>query len=172
MQIKLDQIADEPFQWEEAPSISAASLGRRELLGLSGISWSGRVFRDLAGYRFEARLRYRQTLTCTRCLEPVESDEDESIELAVQVGAEEPMLGEHELTASDLRTLYLDDDLLDTTPILLEQLELNIPMKPLCREDCAGLCPHCGADRNRTRCACAESQVDPRWQALESWRQG
>jgi uncharacterized protein len=49
--------------------------------------------------------------------------------------------------------------------VLIEQLQLNIPMKPLCRPDCAGLCPTCGADLNQTRCACAKS-VDPRWAGL------
>ena len=172
MLIQLDQIGDEPFHWEESPSISVESLGRSELSGLGGISWSGRVVRDLAGYRLEARLSYEQTLTCTRCLEPVARPVEEEIELAIETGAAEPMLGEHELSASDLRTLFLDGDELDTTPILMEQLQLNIPMKPLCREDCAGLCPQCGADRNRAPCSCAESDVDPRWQALEQFREG
>ncbi len=170
MLIQLQQIGDEPFHWEESPSISAESLGRSELLGLGGISWSGRVVRDLAGYRLQARLSYRQTLTCTRCLAHVERPVDEELELAIETGAAEPMLGEHELTTSDLRTLFLDGDELDTIPILMEQLQLNIPMKPLCREDCVGLCPQCGADRNQVPCTCAESDVDPRWQALEGWR--
>ena len=172
MLIKLDQVGDEPFRWEESPSISAESLGRSELLGVGGVSWSGQVTRDLAGYRLQARLSYRQNLTCTRCLAPVERPVDEELELAIETGAAEPMLGEHELTTSDLRTLFLDGDELDTTPILMEQLQLNIPMKPLCREDCAGLCPQCGADRNQAPCGCERSDVDPRWQALERLRQG
>ena len=172
MLIKLEQIADEPFRWAESPSISAENLGRAELLALSGISWSGSVARDTAGYRLEARITCRQTLACTRCLTPVERPVDERIDLMIQVGAPEPLLGEHELTASDLTTLFLEGDTLDTTPILMEQLQLNIPMKPLCREECAGLCPQCGADRNSESCACEESEIDPRWQALEQWRRG
>jgi uncharacterized protein len=170
MRIQLDQIADEPFHWEESPSISAESLGRSELLALGGISWSGRVSRDLAGLRLEARLSYELTLTCTRCLEPVVRSVEEEIELAIETGSSEPMLGEHELRDADLKTLFVDGDVLDTGPILMEQLQLNIPMKPLCREDCAGLCSHCGVDRNNVRCTCAESEVDPRWQALEQLR--
>ena len=80
MLIQLEQIGDEPFHWEESPSISVESLGRSELLGVSGISWSGRVVRDLAGYRLEARLSYEQTLTCTRCLEPVTRAVEDEIE--------------------------------------------------------------------------------------------
>ena len=172
MLIQLEKIGDEPFHWEESPSISAESLGRSELLGVGGISWSGSVAPDLVGYRLAVRLSYEQTLTCTRCLTRVARTVEDEIELAIDTSASEPMLGEHELRASELRTLFLEGHELDTTPILMEQMVLNIPMKPLCREDCAGLCPHCGADRNQVRCTCAESVVDPRWQALEQWRRG
>ena len=172
MLIQLEQIGDDPFHWQESPSISVDSLGRTELLGVGGISWSGRVFRDLAGYRLQARLSYEQTLTCTRCLQPLTRPVEDEIELMIETSASEPMLGEHELSASDLGALFLEGTELDTTPILMEQLQLNIPMKPLCREDCAGLCPQCGADRNQVRCSCAESEVDPRWQALEQFRRG
>jgi uncharacterized protein len=172
MLIQLEQIGDEPCHWQESPSISAESLGRSELLGVGGISWSGRVSRDLAWYRLDARLSYEQILTCTRCLQALTRSVEDEIELAIETGSSEPMLGEHELRTSELRTLFLEGQELDTTPILMEQLQLNIPMKPLCREDCAGLCPQCGVDRNQVRCSCAESDVDPRWQALERWRQG
>jgi len=172
MLIQLEQIGDEPFHWQESPSISAESLGRSELLGVGGISWSGRVIRDLAGYRLEARLSYEQTLTCTRCLQSLARSVEDEIELTIETSASEPMLGEHELRASEIRSLFLGGKELDTTPILMEQLQLNIPMKPLCREECAGLCPQCGVDRNQVRCSCAESEVDPRWRALERLRQG
>ena len=57
MLIQLEMIEDESFHWRESPSISAKSLGRSELLGVGGISWSGSVSRDLAGHRLHRRLR-------------------------------------------------------------------------------------------------------------------
>ena len=54
---------------------------------------------------------------------------------------------------------------------LSEVVALALPVQPICREDCAGLCPKCGADRNQAPCACGDSQVDPRWQALERLRE-
>ena len=171
MLIQLEQVADEPFQWRESPSITADSLGRTELLGVGGISWSGRVVRDLAGYRLEARLSYEQTLSCTRCLEPLTQTVEEEVELAIETSESEPLLGEHELRTSDLKTLFVEGQELDTTPILMEQLQLNIPMKPLCREECAGLCPSCGANRNQAPCSCEQVRTDPRWQALEQLRE-
>jgi uncharacterized protein len=47
-----------------------------------------------------------------------------------------------------------------------EQFYLALPMKPLCREDCKGLCPICGVNRNRETCSCRSEWVDPRMEAL------
>ena len=47
---------------------------------------------------------------------------------------------------------------------------LLLPTHPLCREDCAGLCPRCGADRNRVACGCAAGETDPRWAALAAFK--
>jgi uncharacterized protein len=91
-------------------------------------------------------------------------------ELAILPDSAEPMAGEHELDAADLQSYYLEGEVLDTRPLLLEQIELNIPMKPLCREDCAGICPVCGANRNQAPCRCEDRPIDPRWMALQNLR--
>ncbi len=66
--------------------------------------------------------------------------------------------------------LYVNQPVLDTEPLLYEQLQLNIPMRQLCREDCAGLCPTCGANRNAGECGCEVDDADPRWSALAALR--
>ncbi|MCL1905789.1 MAG: DUF177 domain-containing protein [Clostridiales bacterium] len=55
---------------------------------------------------------------------------------------------------------------IDLTPEALRALFAELPMKPLCREDCLGLCPQCGADLNRGQCSCATKETDPRWEKL------
>jgi uncharacterized protein len=62
------------------------------------------------------------------------------------------------------------DDKIDLTEVVREQLYLALPMKPLCREDCKGLCPVCGVNRNRETCTCQEVWVDPRMAALKKWK--
>ena len=59
----------------------------------------------------------------------------------------------------------------DGQRLLIEQIQLNVPMKPLCRVDCAGLCPRCGVNLNSGPCGCAGEQIDPRWKALEALRE-
>jgi len=77
---------------------------------------------------------------------------------------------EVELDQDDLGVLMLDGEHLDTEPLIQEQVVLEIPMKPLCASDCKGLCPRCGADRNRTPVGCEEPAGDERWEALGTLR--
>jgi len=94
---------------------------------------------------------------CSRCLTPVEG------ELKISVGElyeRQPLEGE----TYPLR----DDDILDLEPMVRDALALELPRIPLCRPDCAGLCPRCGVDHNTTSCDCADAEPDPRWAALRS----
>lgn len=55
---------------------------------------------------------------------------------------------------------------IDITPVLAEMVLLNHPIKMLCKEDCKGICPGCGADLNKESCRCGKTEIDPRWEAL------
>jgi uncharacterized protein len=59
---------------------------------------------------------------------------------------------------------------LDLSPLVREAVIMAIPIAPLCQPDCAGLCPHCGADLNKEKCTCDDNNIDPRWSALEKLR--
>jgi uncharacterized protein len=171
MEIRLDQIADEPFHWQEKLTIPVETLNRPELDNLSEISCQGRVAAIDDGYLFEARLGYEQKLVCVRCLTPFADEVEKEVELRVVTQASEATVGELELSKEDLTLLNLDDEILETTQIILEQLQLNIPMRALCRDDCAGLCPVCGNNRNDQPCQCENQQIDPRWEVLKDWQE-
>jgi uncharacterized protein len=166
MKIWLDQVREEPFNWDETQSIPAESLNRHELLDLSPVRWRGQVVYTDPGYFLRARLSYEQTLGCNRCLKPIVEPVQADVELMILVERHPEEGGEHGLHEQDMGILYVDDEVLETDPILVEQLQLNVPMKPLCGEDCKGLCPTCGADRNAGECACEEARPDPRWASL------
>jgi uncharacterized protein len=63
-------------------------------------------------------------------------------------------------------TYPLGDDVIDLEPMVRDAVVLELPAAPLCRPDCAGLCPICGGDRNLTACDCHDDEPDPRWAAL------
>jgi uncharacterized protein len=74
---------------------------------------------------------------------------------------------EHEMDDEDLETSYYRDDQIDLSELLREQFYLALPMKPLCRDDCRGLCPECGINLNAGTCTCAPTWEDPRLAALK-----
>ncbi len=59
---------------------------------------------------------------------------------------------------------------IDLRTLAVEQIQLELPLKPVCRQDCQGLCPQCGGNRNQVSCDCNPAPVDPRWAALEAFR--
>ncbi|HEX8637491.1 MAG TPA: DUF177 domain-containing protein, partial [Pyrinomonadaceae bacterium] len=61
----------------------------------------------------------------------------------------------------------LDNNKIDVAEIVREQILLNLPEPVYCRDDCKGLCPQCGANRNLIDCKCEEKEIDPRWAALK-----
>jgi uncharacterized protein len=71
---------------------------------------------------------------------------------------------------SDTYPLVGDD--LDLEPMVHDAVLLELPLAPLCRAECLGLCPTCGVDRNSQSCECDDAKVDPRWAALGALRLG
>lgn len=108
--------------------------------------------------------------TCSRCLalypEPLTIDFDLLLHQGTAAATEE----EVELTAAELDEDYFLGDELDLTQYLREQILLALPLKPLCRQDCLGLCPQCGADLNEGPCGCQESRFNPAFAKLKMLR--
>ncbi|MCA9755126.1 MAG: DUF177 domain-containing protein [Candidatus Eisenbacteria bacterium] len=135
------------------------------------ISFRARIYRigDRMEIRGPVRTKVRQT--CGRCLEPVVSE----VEAEVRVFAEPPDSRDprerEEVREDDLGIVYHDGQSVDLTDEVRQVLLVEVPWHPTCREDCRGLCPRCGANRNGDGCACTEDPVDPRWRALLDLRE-
>ncbi|MGC8779195.1 MAG: YceD family protein, partial [Candidatus Caldatribacteriaceae bacterium] len=63
-----------------------------------------------------------------------------------------------------------NDNYVDITKDLEELILVNLPMKPLCRPDCLGICPKCGANRNQGECGCEVDTTDPGLAVLKAWK--
>jgi len=101
---------------------------------------------------------------CRRCLRPVTG------ELVVDVRELYRPRLPGEAADADEETYPLGVDTLDLRPLARDAVLLNLPLAPLCRPDCAGLCPRCGGDRNDGGCSCPPEAADPRWAALDALR--
>ena len=118
-------------------------------------------------FRVTGAVSTRLEMNCGRCLEPFDVPVDASFELRYIPQAENKGEGEREIEEDDLTTAYYREGALDVRELLREQFQLALPMKPLCREDCKGLCSQCGANLNRTTCGCTQTWEDPRLAALK-----
>ena len=98
---------------------------------------------------------------CRRCAEPV------SGELHIRV---HERYADRKVAAGAEEEIYpIDDDVIDLAPLVRDSVVLELPAAPLCREDCAGLCPQCGANLNEGACGCVAPR-DPRWANLDVLR--
>ena len=117
--------------------------------------------------RLAGRLRTSLQLTCCRCLELFVVPVDLAIDLLYLPQGENRGEAESEISDDDLSTAFYREGQIDLGHLVREQLQLTVPMKPLCRENCQGLCPACGINRNQERCDCVTGWKDPRLAALE-----
>ncbi len=99
---------------------------------------------------------------CARCLEPItESSVVDLQELYLYPGKE----------LDDDEASRIEDELIDLEPLLRDAVVLDLPFTPLCRPDCAGLCPTCGANLNRDPGHSHAGAIDSRWADLAGWTQ-
>jgi len=163
--INLDAIADAPASFAFELPLSVAGLEREPLVAISPVRLEGTVSPIEGGFRMEARCAFESRLECSRCLAPYPSDVDETFTLLLYPRGSAGQAG-----GDQADVVEFDGREIAVAPIAEERVQLSIPMKPLCGRECQGLCPQCGADRNAGPCGCAESTADPRWSALESFK--
>jgi uncharacterized protein len=128
----------------------------------------GRVSRGGHEVRVRGELTARAEVDCDRCLKsiavPVETQFDVTYVPEEDYRASEAA----ELQEEDLSLSVFDGETIDVDELVREQLLLALPTRALCAEDCKGLCPTCGADRNAAACGCETKEVDPRWAGLKA----
>jgi uncharacterized protein len=150
LQTTVDAPADLGIAVIGVPTGSPVSLDLRLESAVEGVLVTGMARVELRG-------------ECVRCLSPVEDRLEVDLqELFVYPGSE----------ATEEEASRLEGDLLDLEPVLRDAVVLELPFQPLCRPECAGLCPQCGANLNDDPDHSHESGADPRWDALLRFERG
>ena len=102
---------------------------------------------------------------CGRCLEPFPADVRAAVDVRL---IPRPATADNvELASDDLDVDFYQNDELDLAALVEAETTLALPMKPLCRDDCRGLCPVCGGNRNVVPCTCSERAPEPRLTVLK-----
>ena len=167
MKIDLQSTGENTRDFEESiePDAVGLDLPGVELKG--PVQVSGRVEKGSDRLTISGKISGLTVADCTRCLEsferPLEFDFSADYVVPEHFSSDE----EHQVESSDLDLDVLPEDGIDLTDLVREQILLEMPEKVLCREDCKGLCPKCGENRNLLDCSCDEKETDPRWAALK-----
>ena len=105
-------------------------------------------------------------LLCARCLDAVEQDLRGEFDLIFRPEDVDAESGERAITAEETEIGYYQDSGLLLEDVVREQVLLSLPGRTLCKQDCKGLCQHCGQNLNGADCTCGDAVADPRWNAL------
>ncbi|HPG48183.1 MAG TPA: DUF177 domain-containing protein [Petrotogaceae bacterium] len=159
-----DELLEKNFEIDNWHSIQ---LLAEEAEFLDTISVSLEVRKSGDGIIAKGRVKTLLGLHCSRCLKKMEQSVDETFD-SVYVSSlfeEKGLKTEHLESLDD--TFFYDGSILDLTDRVIEAIILSVQEKPLCSQECKGLCPVCGTDLNENpQHICCEKEIDPRFEVL------
>lgn len=156
MDLNLEEALEAPVALSHRLEVPVGRLERPEVLSLGPVAFEGILQKADPGFVLTGELVASGQIACSRCLAPVGFSRSGEVSWVFAPAHRRPTEDETELTAGDLDVVWYEDFIVPFDPLVEEQLQLDLPMKPLCRPDCKGLCPRCGADRNEAPCDCRE----------------
>src|SRR3989442_6725545 len=124
------------------------------------VQLDGELQRDKDGFSFVGRIETAARLLCSRCLEEYALPLDLAFDLFYTTSPEGGSGEESRIDEEMVTVTHFDGARIDLMSLLSEQVYLGLPLKPLCRPGCLGLCPRCGTNRNDGSCACAEERTE------------
>jgi len=131
------------------------------------ITTKGLVEKHAGWLEVDGLIEGEAAVDCSRCLEPVERLLSIPFNIRFVRAGDVGDAHEREVDTGDLDSSEIEGDEIDLKEIIREQILLDLPEQVFCKEDCKGLCPKCGANRNLIDCKCHDEETDPRWTALK-----
>jgi uncharacterized protein len=173
VKIRVDELKDKTVELSaEEPLVGYSNLlalqDAGECIFLSPLLIHITVAKEYDHIRVNGRVETSLRLNCARCLAEFQTDINSLFTIFYMRAAGLPLDEDVELAEEDMISATYEGDEIDFTTEIAEQILLAIPFKPLCSEDCRGLCPSCGAELNVTECACGQNHVNLKFTALKN----
>jgi len=121
--------------------------------------------------RIHCDVRTRAILQCSRCLDKYTQDIEGDFEIVarrLRTGESHHEYPEYDIKDDDTKLIYLehDENMVDITDLVRDAIILTVPLKPICSDNCKGLCSICGHNLNQGECGCKSERIDSRWNRL------
>jgi len=161
------EVRAKQFDVEVAPGIIDYQDPKLRQAGpLKAVGKAELVTGALGEIRVSGRLVVLMEADCDRCLEPARFPIDSDFTLYYRP-VDEGYGDEKEIDAGEAEMGFYDGEGLELNEVLREFVLLSLPMQRVCSENCKGICPECGQNRNQTECHCQAEAVDDRWAMLK-----
>jgi uncharacterized protein len=170
MQLDLSKIRQAQQRFDRTFDPTAVSMPDDAYRIVAPVELGFDIHKDKDKFRLVGRVKTTLELPCSRCLETYPLPVDQEFDLRYHPQSEASAEPETEVEDEDLETSFYRDEQIDLNELMREQFYLALPMKPLCREDCKGLCPQCGTNLNTATCDCSTEWEDPRLAALKQFK--
>lgn len=126
--------------------------------------------REYDHIRVHGNVATRMELPCSRCLTGFETEIASAFTIIYTPATTIAQDEEVELAEEDLISTTYEGHEIDLCPEIAAQVLLEIPFKPLCSDECRGLCSNCGADLNKTECGCTNQAASLKFSALKNFK--
>lgn len=147
--------------------IDFSDVGLAQATPLEAVGSAELLANTLGEIRIQGRLKVTMRSDCDRCLEPAEFPIDSPFDLFYRPAIEARREEEVEIDPGEAEIAFYEGGGIDLKDVLREYVLLAMPMQRICRDDCRGICPVCGQNRNLVQCGCEPKPVDDRWAALK-----
>src|SRR5262245_10795605 len=166
--VDLKDLVHDKISFSASFEPGVVDFGSESVRQIGLLDWSASAERAGEEIRINGTLTTTVELMCSRCLDPARVNISKPFDLFFRE-RDEAMFDEDEeveLNDEDIRTAFFTGTKLAMGDILREQILLALPMKALCRVDCKGLCPTCGANLNSGSCSCPKEEFSPHMDTL------
>lgn len=169
MYIEIKEIGPEGLAVSRSIGAFRLPLGGGEGIQVDTVHLSGELHKEENGISFEGQIETSARLSCSRCLDEYTLPLELPFDLIYTTVPEGSRSADSRIDDDMVTRVHFDGGRIDLQSLLAEQVYLGLPLKPLCRPDCLGLCPRCGTNLNVGDCSCAEERTeDPRLRVLKN----
>ena len=176
MKIAIDDVKATPKELRYTEDVAELNsrLGRgvRDYRLPHGFDVETEFYRSGLDVFFRGELHGKVVGTCARCLEEYPFDLDHPFVFVLTPRAAAGREPAGLKSADDLALSYYEGDEIELTPLVYEQTILALPTRPLCADDCRGLCSRCGTNLNGGPCGCPAAPPDSRLAGIHTLVRG
>jgi uncharacterized protein len=165
----ITELEHHPIQFDVSYAPGELDLGSeiRQTTNLKATGSAQLLRNTLGEIRLRGQLQVELEGNCDRCLEPAKIELDMPFDLFYRPDAQAESHGEVHLAEGEIDVSFYEGDGVELELALREFVLLNTPMQLFCQEDCQGLCPECGVNRNEVKCDCHMEVLDERLAVLK-----